>query len=385
MVRSLPLDYALRNLGRRPAQAALNGVAFALVAGVLVATAAFVDGLRSGFAAQGRPDTVLLLSAASMRDVVRSAISPAVADLVAADVSAIRRVNGVPAVSPEIHLGTRVQVAGREAPGFVRGVTERAYLVHEAVTLLDGALPGANEVLVGRLAASKLGVDEADLAVGRTLRFEGGTFTVSGRFAAAGTVVESEIWAPLHELKGRSQREDVSAVFVRCATPADVADVEVFAQRRLDLELVAIRADAYYRELAAYFGPIRALATLMAALLATCVLVTGANTLGATVRSRRAELATLRAIGYSTGALLRSLAVEATLLAAAGGVLGLAAARLWVHGRAFRIGMGAFALEVDGRAALLGFLGVLLLAAAGTVPAALRVARLPVAAALAPD
>ncbi len=385
MGRSLPLDYALRNLGRRPTRTILNGAAFALVAAVLVATASFMDGLRRSFAAQGRSDTTILLSAAAMRDVVRSAISPGVADLVAADVETVWRVNGVPAVSPEIHLGTRVRAGGREAPGFVRGVTERAFLVHEDVTLTAGALPGPNQVLVGRLVAERLGVDEDAIAIGRTVAFEGGTFTVAGRFAAAGTAVESEIWAPLHELRGLARRDDVSAVFVRSATAGDVADVSVFAQRRLDLELVAIRSDTYYGALAAYFGPIRALAAVMAGLIALSVIVTGANTLGATVRDRAVELATLRAVGYRTGALLRSLLAEATLLAAAGGLVGLVLARIAVHGTAFRIGMSAFALEVGGDAVLVGFGGVVLLGSAGTVPAALRVVRISVANSLRPD
>ncbi|MFG0317332.1 MAG: ABC transporter permease, partial [Planctomycetota bacterium JB042] len=259
------------------------------------------------------------------------------------------------------------------------------FLVHEDVTLTAGSLPGPNEVIVGRLVAERLGVDEEAVAIGRTVAFEGGTFKVAGRFAAAGTAVESEIWAPLHELRGLARRDDVSAVFVRCETPEDVADVSVFAQRRLDLELVAIRSDTYYGALAAYFGPIRALAAVMAGLIALSVIVTGANTLGATVRDRAVELATLRAVGYRTGALLRSLLAEATLLAAAGGLVGLVLARIAVHGTAFRIGMSAFALEVGGGAVLVGVCGVVLLGSAGTVPAALRVARISVANSLRPD
>lgn len=385
MPRSLPLDYSLRNLGRRPLQTALNGLAFALVAAVLVVAVSFVQGLHRSFVAQGRSDTAILLSAAAMRDVVRSAIQRSVSDLVAADVGTVLRVDGVPAVSPEVHLGTRVMIRGHVAPGFVRGITDRAFLVHQDVTLLDGALPGPNELLVGRLAAAKLGVEADALAIGETVRVEGGTFRVSGTFAAAGTTIESELWAPLHELMGLARRDDLSAVFVRLQSAEDVADVEVFAQRRLDLELVVVRSDRYYAELAAYFGPIRTLATLMALMIAVTVVVTGANTLSATVRHRIFELATLRAIGYSNGALIRSLLVEAVLLAAAGGLIGLMIARIAVDGAAFRIGMGAFALEIDGSAVLAGCAGALLLGLVGTIPAGLRIAKIPVATALKTD
>lgn len=393
MKNSLPLDYPVRNLGRRPARTLLNGLACALVAAILVATVAFVQGLENSFKDQGRDDVAILISTAAMRDLLRSAVSPAVANLVAADVPGIAQVNGTPAVSAEIHMGTNIRLGPGESAredepqhaGFVRGVTDRAFLVHDAVTLLDGTLPGPNEIIVGRLVASQLGVPEERLAPGRTLRFEGAEFTIAGRFAAPGTTIESEIWAPLFELQGHAQRDDVSAVFVRVQTPDDLADVDAFAQRRLDLELLSIPSATYYRELAAYFEPIRMLAVLMALVIAVTVIVTGANTLNAAVQDRMGELATLRAIGYPVAALIRALSLEALLLAASGGVLGLLLARIAVDDASFRIGMGAFALEVSGACVVTGFSGVLLLGLFGTLPAALRIARLSVAAALKPD
>jgi hypothetical protein len=47
-----------------------------------------------------------------------------------------------------------------------------------------------------------------------------------------------------------------------------------------------------------------------------------------------------------------------------------------------RIAMSAFSLQVDAVAILVGFLGALLLGWIGTTPAALRVLRMPIAAAL---
>lgn len=392
-MRWLPLDYPIRNLRRRPVQTLLTGLASCLVAGVLVATVSFVSGLEQSFADQGKKDTAILLSTAAMRDLVRSAISPAVADLVAGDVKAVRVINGTPAVSPEIHMGTNLRLGGEPAEGaadpvyaaFVRGVTARAFLVHDDVTLLDGRLPGPGEVLVGRLVAAKIGVPEQRLRTGAKLRFEGGEFVISGTFAAPGTTTESEIWAPLKELMGHARRDDISAVFVRVTDPDAVADVEVFAQRRLDLELVCIPSTVYYSELVAYFEPIRGLAWAMAVMIALTVVFTGANTLNTVVQDRINELATLLALGYSGAALVASLLVEALLLSAAGGLVGLIAAGWLVSESTFRIGMGAFALRVGGASVLIGFAGVLLLGLLGTLPAGTRVLRIPVATALKED
>lgn len=389
-MKSLPLDYAVRNLGRRPLRTALTGISSALVAMVLVAVTSFVRGIDEAFAGTAAPDTAILLSAVSERDVVRSTVPQAVPELVAADVEGVKTAGGVPLISGEIHMGTNVRLGAAPPPGgadpvypaFVRGVTERAFLVHDAVTLLDGTAPGPNEVVVGRLAAEKLGVAPDDLAVGRRIRFEGGVFRVAGRFAAPGTTIESEIWADLTELKGLVKRDDMSVVYVRMESPESIKRLDLFAKRRLDLELIALPAAAYSKELTAYFRPIQALAWAMALMIGVASMFSGANTLNAAIQDRIRELAALGTVGYPLGAIVRSLLVEGVVLAAAGGLLGLCLARIFIAGAAVRIAMGAFALRVDAVAVLVGFTGALLLAIVGTIPAAWRVFSLPIARAL---
>lgn len=385
----LPFDYAAKNLLRRPLRTLLTAGACALVAATLLATSAFVRGMQDTFAGAGRDDVVILLSSVANRDVLRSAIPLTVEGLVAADVPGIASNAGRPAVSTEVHLGTNLTLGaddgGTSAPpskAIVRGVTPMAFFVHDAVTLTAGAPPRIGEVIVGRLAADKLGVPAAALAIGRQVCFEGATYTISGQFAAPGTTLEAELWTPLHPLLGQIRREDASAVFVKLADPQAIADIEVFCRRRLDLELVAVRSSVYYRELAAYFAPLRSLAWVMALLIGLAVLATGANTINTAVADRVRELATLRAMGYTSSALCRSLWTEALLLAAAGGLVGVLLARLLLAGSAFRLGMTAFRLEVAPGGVLLALCGVLLVGVIGSVPAAWRVLRLPVATAL---
>ena len=389
MGRVLPFDYAVRNLGRRPFRTAITALSSALVAALLVATTAFVRGLGGTFSGAAQEDTAILLSTVAERDVVRSTVTAGLPELVAASVPGVLQISGVPAISAEIHMGTNLRLgAGPDAPGseplagFVRGVTERAFLVHEAVTLIEGRTPRTGEVIVGRMVAAQLGVEESELALGRKLRFEGSTFEIVGRFAAPGTTIEAEIWTPLAELRGLTKRDDSSVAFVRMESADGFADLELFTRRRLDLELTMIPSSTYYRELSDYFGPIRALAWAMASLIVLGALFGGANTLNAAVQDRLRELAALRAVGYSGVALIRSLAQESLVIAASGGLLGLLLARLFLAGSSVRIAMSAFALQVDAAAILVGFGGALLLGLVGTTPAALRVLRMPIAAAL---
>lgn len=389
MARSLPFDYAVRNLGRRPFRTALTALSSALVAALLVATTAFVRGLGGTFSGAAADDTAILLSTVAERDVVRSTVTAGLPELVAASVPGVKSIGGVPALSAEIHMGTNLQLGEVDAErgaeplaGFVRGVTERAFLVHESVTLLEGRPPRTGEVIVGRMVAAQLGVPEEELAPGRKLRFEGATFEIVGRFAAPGTTIEAEIWTPLAELRGLTKRDDSSVVFARMESPARFTDLELFTRRRLDLELTMIPSSTYYRELADYFGPIRAMAWALSALIVAGALFGGANTLNAAVQDRLRELASLRAVGYSGLALVRSLAQESLIVAATGALVGIALARLFVSGSSVRIAMSAFALQVDAVAILVGFAGALLVGIVGTAPAATRVLRMPIAAAL---
>ena len=383
-MRGLPLHHALRNAGRRVVRSGLLVVASALVALLLVATSSFVRSLESCHLAAAPSDTAILISTSAMRDIVRSAMSPAVADLAAADVPGVLRVGGVPASSPEIHMGTDLRVPGDPLPrqAFVRGVTERAYLVHDAVTLIAGRLPGPGEALVGRLAAMKCDLEPAALEPGGLIEIEGGEFTVVGVFAAPGTTIESEIWLPLEELQGLAQRDDCSVVFIRVESPDDLADVDLFANRRLDLELLSIPSATYYAELASYFDPILALAWAMALLIAIAATAGGANTVIASVQDRIREIGTLRAIGFRGRALAWSVLQETLTLTLAGALLGLVLARLLLAQVSVSMAMTAFRLEVDAISVMIGLGGILVISLAGALPALVHILRLPIAAAL---
>jgi hypothetical protein len=377
----LPFEYAVRNLARRPLRMLLAALSAAAVAALLAAAVAFAGGLERSTTGNADARVALLLSSAAGRDLVRSSVPATVDGLVAAGVPGVAEVNGVPAVSAEIHSASDVRLPGDSRPrqAFLRGVTERAFLVHEAVGVVDGAPPQAGEVLVGRLVPGQLGLSDEALATGRTLLVEGQPLVISGHFAAPGTTLEAELWLPLTSLRALTRRDDSSAVFVRLRSPDDFAGLDLFARRRLDLELTAVTSQGYYADLAAYVRPLARLVWMLSALIALAALLSGANVLNAAVQDRVSELAMLRALGYGPGALARSLAAEGLVVAAAGGVLGLLVARLALPGHVMRLAMTAFPLELGPAAVLLAFGGVLLLGALGAGPAVARVLRLSVA------
>lgn len=377
--RLLPWEYAIRNLFRRPLRTALTFVGLTTVIVLVLVVVSFIRGLERSLAVSGDPRTAIVLSLGMGENLEYSSIPMRTSDLVAASVPGIQQRFDQKYVSPELYLGTEIQVAGGDPTmGLVRGVTRPSLLVRRRVELEKGDWPGPGEAMVGRLASSKLGASATEMDVGDSVQFEGRTWRISGVFSAAGAAFESEVWCRLDELQQAMKRQDLSLVAVTLAPGGDFVDLDLFCKERLDLELQAIRETAYYASLQRDYGPVRWLAWLIVLLISGAGVFAGLNTLYGSVVGRIAELATLQTIGFARRAVVVSLIQEGVLLAAGACLLAAIAALTLLNGTAVRFTMGAFTLRVDETTVLIGCgvgatLGVL-----GAIPPAIRALRMPI-------
>jgi len=382
--RLLPWDYGVRNLFRRPSRSILTLGGLTIVVLLVLVVVGFIRGLEKSLAATGNPNVVLVYALSSAADVENSSIAGRTPALLAASVDGIRSQHGVEYVSPELYLGTRITTANMKEPGMglVRGVTTTAPLVRGQVQLIEGNWPQGGEVMVGRLAHSKLGAAEQDLTIGQQISFDGHTWTISGQFAAAGSAFESEIWAPLAELQTALKRQDLSLVAVGMDSPDRVADVDMFCRERVDLELKAVSESGYYADMQKHYKPVRMLGWVVVALVAGSGIFAGLNTMYGAVVGRARELATLQALGFRRRAILLTLVQEATLLACAGALVACLVGLTMVDGAAIRFTMGAFMLKVDSVGISVACGVAILLGVVGAIPPALKAMRLPVAEAI---
>ena len=382
--RLLPWDYGVRNLFRRPSRSALTFGGLTIVVLLVLVVVGFIRGLEKSLAATGNPNVVLVYSLSSAADVENSSIPGSTASLLSASVDGVRQGHDVEYLSPELYLGTRITTANLEEPGMglVRGVTTAAPLVRDRVQIVDGAWPQAGEVMVGRLAHSKLGAPAGDLAIGSEISFDGRTWKVSGRFAAAGSAFESEVWAPLADLQTTLNRQDLSLVAVSMDSPQQVADVDMFCRERVDLELQGVAESAYYAALQKHYKPVRMLGWVVVALVAGSGIFAGLNTMYGAVVGRVRELATLQAMGYRRRAILLSLIQEATLLACAAALVASLLGLLLVDGAAVRFTMGAFMLRIDSVGIAVACTVAALLGVIGAIPPAAKAMRLPIVEAI---
>lgn len=374
----LPLSYALRNLWRRRSRSLITWLGLAATTLLVMAMAAFAHGLEGAAAKSARDDVMVYVGISSELDLVRSVIPRGKAETAAASAPGVLERDGVRAASVELHVATR----NGDRVGLLRGVTPAAHLVHPQVILVEGREPRAPyEILVGKLAAARMGLDEAEAAVGRSLHLERRDWKIVGRFVAPGTVFEAEIWTRLEDLMFATKREDVSCVALRANDPAQLGAMRVFAVRRLDLEIAPFSERELLRELERGLAPIVSLARWMALLALVAGAFACSNTMFAAVLARTKELGTLRALGYAPWALVVALLQEALLLAFLGGASGFWIA-LALPPISLRYPMGALHLEFDPLVRGLGLAAALGAGALGGLLPALRAVRVPLVDAL---
>ena len=376
-LRLLPWEYGIRNLFRRPARSGLTLAALTTVVLLVVVVVAFIRGLEGSLASSGDSQVVLVYSIGAAADIENSAIPGRTAALLSASLDGVESRFGTSHVAPELYIGTKVQTAV-DAPGMfgiVRGVTSATPLLRRQVAMIEGKWPATGEILVGKLAAAKLGCKAELLTIGKTLRFDNREWTISGRFSARGAAFESEIWAPLEDLQTALKRQDISLVAVGLTSGAAPSDVELFCKERVDLELQAVGETAYYASLQKHYQPVRMLGWIVVVLVAGAGIFAGLNTMYGAVVGRVRELSTLQAIGYRRRSIAISLIQEATLLSMTASLLACTIALLLVNGTAVRFTMGAFALRVDSLAMLVGCGTGFLLGVLGALPPAMKAMR----------
>jgi ABC-type lipoprotein release transport system permease subunit len=369
----LPFTYAVRNLFRSKSRLLQTVGGSAVVVLLVMASVSINHGMKRVLSASGSERNIILIGAGSEESIQRSEVAERTAGIAETGIAGIAETLGVRAVSSEIHYMNFLSLPdGRRSQGMLRGVTPQALRVHPEVRLVEGTFPAAGQVIMGRLAWRKLGFSEHDLRVGGAIMLDGQELKISGVFAAPGTVLESEIWASLGDLRVLAKRETLSCVVVRLDDPADYPEADLFAKQRLDLELSALRESDYYARLSSFFKPLRAMTWITAGLIAAGAIFGGINTLYAAFASRVREIATLQAIGFGRGPLLISLIQESTLACLTGALLASVFAVALLDGMTVPFSIGAFTMEIGPDVAIAGIITGLSLGLLGALPPAIR-------------
>ncbi len=365
---------------------AVTGVAGVVV--VFVAVLSIAEGFRAALAGAGSPDTAIVMRGGS--DTELSSVLPLESTRVIRDAPGVRRSAEGVVASAELFVVVDVPKRSTGTPANVplRGVEPAAFGVRDEVRIVEGRTfrPGTNEIIVGRSAAAQF----AGIDLGSTQRWGESAWEVVGIFEAGGTIAESEIWCDARVLQPAYRRGDsFQSVYARLESPDafDAFKDALTTDPRLDV-MVEREEDYYLGQTEAVTAIITGIAGVIAFLMGIGAVFGAINTMYTAVASRTREIATLRALGFSSGPVVISVMAESVALAVVGGLLGGLLAYAGFNGYqtatinwqtfsqvafAFRV-TPALLTQGIAWAVLMGFLG-------GLFPA-LRAARLPVATAL---
>ena len=322
----IPLSYVLRNLAARRLTTLLTAGGMALVVYVFATVLMLAAGLRATLVATGQPDNVVVIRRSAQTE-VQSGIDRLQAGIVESlpDIATGPRGTRLVSREPVVLINLPKRETGKPSNVTIRGVTAAGIELRPQVRLVAGRMfrPGIAEVVTGRAIAAGF----RGAGVGETLRFASRDWTVVGVFDAGRTGFDSEIWGDAEQMLQAFRRGAYSSMIFRLADPGrfDAVKRELETDPRLTLE--AKREAQFYADqsetLAKFIG---ILGTSISAIFSIGAVIGAMITMYASVASRTAEIGTLRALGFSRGAILLAFLVEALALGLLGGILGLLAA-----------------------------------------------------------
>lgn len=319
---AIPLKYNVRSLLVRRVSSLMTGAGIALVVLVFAIVMAMVAGLDSAIESGGSSDNMVVLRRGATTETV-SGFSIAQYEALKYLAAVRRTSSGEPYASPELPVqALAARLDGSRDNLVLRGIQPVGMLVHDKVHIIEGRMfkPGLSEVIVGRGLVGRY----RDCTIGSTLHIGRGAWKVVGIFEAGGSSFESEVWGDLYQVQKDSARGLYYAVVrIKLAPGADAA---AFIRRVADDPQVNLQAESeadYYRDQTLTADRMRALGMVVAIIMAIGAIFAAMNTMYAAVSARTKEIGTLRALGFSPGAVMSSFLIESLILASLAGVVGV--------------------------------------------------------------
>jgi putative ABC transport system permease protein len=380
--------FGLLSIPQRLGSVAAAVFGIAGVVAVLVGVLSMGAGFQHTLTASGAPDAAIVLRSGADTEMVSGFLRESTR--VIADAPGVARTSEGTLSSPElfviISLPKRSTSTDANVP--MRGVERPAFKVRDNLKIVEGRTFdwGKNEVIVGTGAAKAF----AGLELDGKLKVGHRDWPIVGVFSAGGGTAESEIWCDARVLQAAYNRGDTfQSVYVKLTSPEAFQEFKDALTTDPRLNVKVLRQTEYYaQQSTAVTKLITTLGVLVAILMAVGAVFGALNTMYSSVSARTREIATLRALGFGSGAVVMSVMIESLALALVGGGTGALVAYFAFNGieaatmnwQSFSQVTFAFAVTPD--LLVRGIVWAVVIGLIGGLFPAIRGARLPIAIAL---
>jgi putative ABC transport system permease protein len=387
-IGNVPVSYNFRSIRERWTSTIVAVLGIAGTVGVFVAMLSLARGFKATLVASGSPGNALVMRAGSSSEMMGGITLESVK--VVQDAPGIARDSSGPLVTQEV-VGVMpfpLITTGTDANVQVRGVSPNVLQIRRFVKLTEGRMfqPGLSELVVGKNASRTY----KGLTLGNSVDFAGGHWNIVGVFDAGGSSFDSEVWCDaklFNQVLHRPENIFQSAT-VHLASPDSFNTFKdaVITDPRLNVDVIR-EIDYYAKQSTVMTRLITVLGGFVAAIMAVGAIFGALNTMYSAVSERGREIATMRALGFSTFNVLLSFLFEALLISFAGGILGCLVV-LPLNGWTTNtmnfqtFSNIAFAFKITLDLLLLGILFALIMGVLGGFFPAIRAATRPVAVAL---
>lgn len=316
------VKFGLLSIPQRRGSVAATVIGIAGVVVVLVGVLSIAAGFRRAMTASAAPDSAIVLRSGADSEMV-SGFGRSQVRLIA-DAPGVAQGPKGPLSSAELFVIINLpkRSTGTDANVPLRGVEPAATVVRDNLHLIAGRMFewGRNEVIVGAGAAREF----AGLEVGSQLKVGRASWPVVGIFTANGGVAESEVWTDAAVLQGAYNRgESFQSVYTRLTSADAFQPFKDALTTNPQLNVKVLRQSDYYAEQSETLTRlITTLGVLIASLMAVGAVFGALNTMYSAVATRTREIATLRALGFGSGAVVIALMLESLAIAILGGALG---------------------------------------------------------------
>jgi len=381
-------QFSIRSLPQRKGSSVAALLGIAGVVAVMVGVLSIAQGvLKTMQSSAGDSNAIVLRSGADSE--MMSGLGGDDTRIIAEAPGIARDASGAIA-SPELFviINLPMQSTGTDANVPLRGVQAPAMTVRDSFKLVEGRMFewGLNEVIVGKGARQQF----AGLEIGSSIEVGQERWPVVGVFEADGGLSESEIWVDAAVLQPAYRRgNSYQAVYVKLNSRDAFDEFKDSLTSDPRLNVKPLRESEYYdSQSTTVYNLITGLGTLIAVIMGLGAVFGALNTMYTAVSSRTREIATLRALGFSSGPVVISVVSESLLLAFVGGLFGAALAWLAFDGyRAATLNWASFsaitfAFDVNIKLLAQGIIFAMIIGLVGGLFPAVRAARQPIAQAL---